>query len=89
MIQPHDFGDDFGDDDDCGALEDRFDLEDAIMSCWNTCDDLSLLLRNVLEDSPDEDDIANAVQGIEALHKLRCQRLFDVFSVLVESGMIR
>ncbi len=65
----------------------RFDLEDAIMQCWHTCDDIELLINAILE--PPEDDellndrLANALIGLKELHHLRSSKLFDIFSVLV------
>jgi hypothetical protein len=75
-------------DNDFGAMEDRFDLEQAIMACWHTSDDLEMLSRAALEDKLDVETVANVVQGIEALHKLRCENLFRIFSLLVDAGTI-
>jgi len=68
---------------------DRFELEDAIMACWHTADDLKLVTKQILEGADDKDNLANALIGIQELHNLRCQRVFDIFSALVESGAIK
>jgi hypothetical protein len=68
---------------------DRFELEDAIMACWHTADDLKLVTKQILEGDGDKDNLANALIGIQELHNLRCQRVFDIFSALVESGAIK
>ena len=58
------------------------DLEDKIMSVWGTVEDIDTFLYRYL-DSPaaemTEDDIANTLLGIKALHEQRCQRLWDAF----------
>lgn len=66
----------------------RFTLEDAIMQAWGTKEDIGLLMERLL-DGPDpltEDQIANALLGIETLHDMRCQKLFEVFSNLIQQG---
>lgn len=62
---------------------DRFDLEQAIMSCWNTADDIRLLSEAVIEQELSKDDINNTLTGIEQIHQLRCQKAFDIFEELV------
>lgn len=67
---------------------DRFELEDAIMACWQTSDDLKLVTQHVLEGADDKDKLANALIGIQELHNLRCQRVFDIFETLITTGEI-
>lgn len=67
----------------------RFELEQAIMSCWNTSDDVSLLSRKVLEGDLSSDEISNALIGIEQLHELRCDRVFEIFEELIRLGSLR
>lgn len=67
---------------------DRFELEDAIMACWNTADDLKLLTQQVLDGEDDSDNLSNALLGLQALHELRCQRVFNIFEALIERGAI-
>lgn len=64
---------------------DRFDLEQAIMTCWNTADDLDMLAESVLEAGLDEDELANALTGLKQLHHLRMSRLFRIFERLLET----
>lgn len=66
----------------------RFTLEDQIVQCWATADDIDLVFERVL-DAPEplsENDIANALLGISTLHNMRCQRLFETFTQLVKQG---
>jgi hypothetical protein len=69
-----------------GADMNRFDLEDKIMRVWCTSEDVSLLLRQHLDrETPlTEDEIANALLGIETLHEMRCQELWDCFVKVFE-----
>lgn len=67
---------------------DRFELEDAIMACWHTSNDLKLVTKQILEGADDKDNLANALIGIQELHNLRCQRVFDIFEALLTSGAI-
>jgi hypothetical protein len=68
------------------ATYDRFDLEQALMACWQTVDDLKLLSEMVTEDALDTDKIANAVMGIELLHEMRCKKTMDIFEHVVSNG---
>ncbi len=67
---------------------DRFELEDAIMACWHTSDDLKLVAQQILDGADDPDSLANALIGIQELHNLRCQRVFDIFETLITTGAI-
>lgn len=69
---------------------DRFDLEQAIMACWHTTDDLDLLAENLLADAKVEDVelFANALIGLRQLHDLRVKKVFDIFEDMIESGAI-
>lgn len=65
---------------------DRFDLEQAIMNCWHTTDDLDLLAEAVLDGELEVDAISNALMGIRELHNLRAKKVFEVFEFLVKDG---
>lgn len=56
-----------------------FGLEDAIMSCWSTKEDIELLCENVLEKDLSKDEIANVLMGIAGIHDMRCQKAFAIF----------
>ena len=64
------------------------ELEDKVMGVWTTCEDIDTFLYRYL-DSPagdmSEDDIANTLIGIKALHEQRCQRLWDAFEEVIKS----
>jgi hypothetical protein len=65
---------------------DRFNLEESIMSVWNTKDDLESITSRMMDD-PDgpmsEDDIANVLIGLTELHDIRCKKLFNVFEAML------
>lgn len=63
----------------------RFDLENAIMACWNTVDDIRLLAESELP----EEELLNGLVGLERLHDLRCKKVFDIFEKLIETRAIR
>lgn len=71
----------------------RFDLEQAIMDCWGTEQDIALIADSIgdghLEgDVVDVDDMLNVLIGVQKLHNLRCTKLMDIFSHLIEKGHI-
>ena len=68
------------------ATPDRFDLEQCLMECWHTADDIDLLIPQILEDGVDPDDIANLLIGIRELHNLRMRKALDVFEHLVSTA---
>jgi hypothetical protein len=62
----------------------RFDLEQAIMACWNTSDDVKVLSENILDgEKMTNDEISNTLIGIEHLHNLRMDRLFSIFEEMI------
>jgi hypothetical protein len=67
----------------------RFDLEEAIMACWHTSDDVELAAEKVAGGETTEDSVLNTLQGIKELHDLRCQKLFKTFELLVANRDIK
>ena len=62
---------------------DRFEMETQIMSCWNITTDLKDLTEGVLEYDMSQDQIANALMGIQELYEIRFDKLFRTFEQLV------
>jgi len=59
----------------------RIDLESAIMTAWQTADDIDLLFKHY-GDHPTpmtEDDVLNALLGIKVLHEMRMEKLMDTY----------
>jgi hypothetical protein len=60
----------------------KVDLESAVMLMWQTSDDIELLYKHYC-DAPKpmtEDEVANALLGIKALHDMRCAALMDTYT---------
>ena len=62
-------------------MNDKYDLEQAIMLAWQTSDDLDLLYKHH-GDHPvpmTEDEVGNALWGIKILHDMRMEKLMDTY----------
>lgn len=69
----------------------RFDLEDAMSSLHNVSDDIDIILHSYMDSEirPTEDDLANMLIGVKALHNARYQKMWETFEELIENGVIR
>ena len=67
---------------------DRFALEQAIINCWNTSDDLELLAETVLDSESSPDHLHGVLTGLAQLNAMRCKKAFDIFEKLIETGDI-
>lgn len=67
----------------------RFELEEAVVACFNVADDLGLVVEEVLEGNVGPDELANMLQGLAAVHKLRCDKAFRILSQLIETGKLK
>jgi hypothetical protein len=65
----------------------QYDLEQAIMAAWTTADDLDLLAEHTLEhaDEINVDQTVHAVLGLQRLHHMRMQKVWQIFENLLES----
>lgn len=63
------------------------DLEEEIMKVWSGVDDIKGLHWALLDrrDRMTENEVSNALLGIETLMQLRCEKLFDVYSKILEN----
>ena len=71
---------------------DRFDLETAIMSAWNTSEDIDLICHNTdnLElNAKDCDNLQNQLLGLKHINDLRMDRVWNVFEELISQGNIK
>jgi hypothetical protein len=62
-------------------MNNKIDLESAIMKAWQTSDDLDLLFKHH-GDHPvpmTEDEVSNALWGIKVLHDMRMEKLMDTY----------
>jgi len=71
-------------------MTDRFDLESQIMSCWQVTTDLSDVAEAIL-DGPEmtQDEIANALIGMQKLYDIKFNKLYQQFEQLVNDGKIK
>lgn len=61
-------------------------LENHIMSVWSTKEDIDTVLWAMM-DKPQplsEDDLANLLLGIAAMHDARCQQLYETYTNLLK-----
>ena len=71
-------------------MTDRFDFESQIMSCWQITTDLGDVAEAIL-DGPKEltnDEIANALIGMQQLYQIKFDKLFRQFEHLVKDGKL-
>lgn len=63
------------------------ELETLIMQAWATAEDLNLLLWAMMDRSVPmtEDEQANMVIGITALHNSRMQQLMEAYSTVLKT----
>lgn len=68
----------------------RFDLEDAMSQLHGLGDEIDAVLYSYMDSPvrPTEDDMANMLIGIKALHNARYQRMWQVFESMVQAGVI-
>lgn len=79
--------------DDLGKEPDRFDLEQAIMACWTTSDDMELAASSIantakVDDAALVDQIVTLLNGLKELHDMRCSRVMDIFTDMLEKRAI-
>jgi len=70
-----------------GNEPEDLNLEQAIMACWGTKEDLQLLYENMAEAGENE-DLVNAALGLVQIHEMRCKKLFSLFEEMIENGQI-
>lgn len=65
---------------------DRFDLEQAIMAAWGTCEDIDLIYHNTDNldlNAKDCDNIQNQLLGLKSITELRFEKLWHIFEELI------
>ena len=66
-------------------MNDRFDLEQQIMACWNVTSDIDTLCEGVLESDMTTDQIANILLGMKQLYELKFDKMFRTFEELIQN----
>lgn len=69
----------------------RFDLEEAMSALYNLGDDIDIILHAYMDAkvSPTEDEMANMLIGVKALHQARYQKMWQTFEELIKHKVIR
>lgn len=59
----------------------RFDFEQQLLECWGVTKDIKTVYEGVCDSSPamTEDQIANALIGLETLYELKFNKLWSMF----------
>tara|TARA_Y100000361_G_scaffold32652_1_gene27371 strand:+ start:128 stop:415 length:288 start_codon:yes stop_codon:yes gene_type:complete len=71
-------------------MTDRFELEEAITDVFTSNEELETLLYRIGDSpvTPTEDQIQNILIGIIELNKVRYEKLWNTFEVLIANGTI-
>ena len=67
-------------------MSDRFDLEQGIMSCWNVCEDIQLLLDNW--DRLSEDQKQNLLIGMKQMYQLKFETTINHFEHCIANRLV-
>ena len=70
-------------------MVDRFILEENLLSLWGISDSLNVILEKIANDEIDNDELFNVINGLRIIHEFKCEKTFEVFETLVESGNIK
>lgn len=70
---------------------DRFKLEQQILSAWNVCEDIEIVI-NMMDgadiDPKDNDRISNILIGLKELYNVKFDQLFNTFEILIKKKQI-
>lgn len=67
----------------------RFNLEQQIMDCWNVCDDIKTIIKMSDLRELSEDELLNAMIGLQTMYQLKFEILFDMFEKMIQEGKIK
>ncbi len=63
------------------SKRDRFDEEDAIMSCWNITDEINFLWVQIMDGEPmSNDEICNILLGMQQQYDRKFDELWNTFT---------
>lgn len=69
--------------------KDRFDFEQQIMDCWGVCEDIKTITKMHDIRQMSEDELVNAMIGIETIYQMKFEILFDMFESMIKDGKIK
>lgn len=66
-------------------MKDRFDLEAAIMECWNVTDDIGTYIKWVFDGAsvPSEDERMNYLIGLQQIYQVKFSLLMETYEEVV------
>jgi hypothetical protein len=56
-----------------------YDLEPMIMDCWRVCNDLEVVFKEVGDGDHTEDQLMNALIGMQQLYEWKFEQLFNKY----------
>ena len=69
-------------------MSDRFDLEQQIMSCWNVVEDIKMVQQMTDLRHLSEDELANALLGLQTLYQMKFEVLFNTFEKMIQEQQL-
>jgi hypothetical protein len=69
-------------------MTDRFDLEQQIMSCWNVVEDIKMVQEMTDLRKVSEDELANALLGLQTLYQMKFEVLFNTFEKMIQEQQL-
>jgi len=72
-------------------MYDRFKLEELVTSVRQITEDLQVVMQSQFdtEKGLTEDQIMNAIIGMQQLHECRCDALFNCMEKMIEQGDLK
>ena len=59
-----------------------YDLEPMILDCWRVCNDLETVFKQVGDSEPTEDELMNALIGMQQVYQWKFEQLFSKYEEL-------
>ena len=59
-----------------------YDLEPMILDCWRVCNDLEIVFKQVGDGEPTEDELMNALIGMQQLYEWKFEQLFSKYTAV-------
>ena len=65
-----------------------YDLEPMIMDCWQVCNDLEVVFRQIGdgERKPTPDELMNALLGMQQVYQWKFEQLFFKYEQVIAEG---
>ena len=60
-----------------------YELEPMILDCWRVCDDLEIVFKQVGDSEPTEDELMNALIGMQQVYQWKFEQLFNKYEEIL------